>query len=240
MKKLTKKEDSQELWADLREWREYRKETERLFQKSKLEFDRRMKETDRRMKETDRRMKETDRRMKETDRQMKKTDRQMKKTDLRIDKLSRSLDKTNGNFNDKWGKFVENLVAGDLVNLLSEWGINVNRIQPRLVYPQSRHHRGGEFDLVAINGKELVIVEVKSSLEKKDVDFFVKKLKIFKEVPTEYRDRKIYGGVAYIKCIKKADEYADSEGLFVIKAPGGTSKISTITNHPEKFKPKIF
>ena len=176
---------------------------------------------------------------KETDQQQQETNRQLRHLEKVVEKTSRSIDKVNGNFVNKWGEFVENLVHGDLVDLLDGWDIRVGRIQPRQVYPPCDGRRGGEFDLVAINGDELVVVEVKSTLEKADVHRFIEKLKVFKAAPTEYRGKRIYGGVAYLSVVKKAGELAEDEGLFVIRAPGGKSQISTIANGPD-FKPKAF
>ena len=209
------------------------KETKKLMKELSKETDRKMQETALQIKELS---KETDRKMQETDRQMKETDIRI---DKRLDRLDKSIDKTNGNFNNKWGKFVENLVHGDLINLLQGWGITAFRVQPRLEYPAYQGFRAGEFDLVAINGEEVVVVEVKSTLEKADVHRFIEKLEIFKQIPTEYKGKKIYGAVAYLEVIKEASEYAQSQGLFVIKAPGGDSKVSTLTNARD-FKPKKF
>ena len=179
---------------------------------------------------------------KETDRQMKETDRQMKETDRKIEKLYQSLSKTNGRFNNRWGRFVEKLVEGGLVALLKNWNIRVTRIHTRLIYsfPGQPRIPRGEFDLVALNGEEIVVVEIKSSLEKKDVDRFIVKLREFREIFHEHREKSIYGGVAYLEPIKKAHDYAKEQGLFAIGALEGNSGISVITNDPKSFRPKSF
>ena len=154
--------------------------------------------------------------------------------------LGKKIDKVNGNLTNKWGKFIENLVYGDLLNLLVPWDIEVDRVQPRFVYTKFGENPGGEFDLVAVNSKELVVIEVKSTLEKSDIYRFIEKLQAFRKIPsTDYKDKIIYGGVAYLEVIKHADELAYEKGLFVIKAPGGECKISTITNK-KGFKPTKF
>ena len=65
----------------------------------------------------------------ETDRQMKETDRQIKETQVetnrQITKFTDSLDEAHGNFNNKWGQFLENLVNGGLIKLLNERNIEV-------------------------------------------------------------------------------------------------------------------
>ena len=163
-----------------------------------------------------------------------------KKIDKVNSDLGKRIDKVNGNLTNKWGKFVENLVYGDLLNLLAPWDIEVDRVQPRFVYTKFGENPGGEFDLVAVNSKELVVIEVKSTLNKSDINRFIEKLQAFsKTPPTEHKGKTIYGGVAYLEVVKHADELAYEKGLFVIKAPGGECKISTITNK-KGFKPTEF
>ncbi len=200
------------------------------------ETDQRMKETDRRMKETDRRMKETDRRMKETDRQMKETDRQMKETDRKINKIS-------GDFDRKWGRLVESLAAGNLVKLLNERNIDVEETGERTKGARNAKDKYGniyegrcEIDIVARNGEELVAVEVKTTLNAKDVDEFLYKLDNFTCFFPGQKDKKIYGAMAYLTVYQNADVYARKKGLFTIKAAGDSAYIT----NPKDFRPKIF
>ena len=158
--------------------------------------------------------------------------------------LTKNLNEANGNFNNKWGKFLESLVKGDLVKILGERNIKVDRVQPRLVTSDSTGKEVGEFDLVAINGNEIVAVEVKTTLTKEKVKKFINKLKMFKTYFPEYRDRVVYGGVAFLcepesKLAKGAAKYAEENGLFVILSPGGESNVTTMSNSKD-FKPKSF
>ena len=122
----------EEVWALL-------KESQKTSAKETQELRELQKETDRQMKETDRQLKES---KLEVDRQMKETDRQLKESKLKVDKEFKELkeffkeqgvrlDKANGNFNNKWGAFIEKLIAGDLVSLLKEQGIPVTDIDSR-------------------------------------------------------------------------------------------------------------
>ena len=171
----------------------------------------------------------------------KETDRQMKETDLKMqatDRLLKDLGKKTGNLGNRWGDFMESLVEGDLIRLLNERGIKVQRLaQIRDFKYKGKNY---EYDLIAINGDEVVVVEVKSSLYLKEVQYFMEeKLMIFKEVCNEYKNKVVYGAVAYLKVNQGAGKYAEKQGLFVIKAPGGESKVSTIIND-ENFKPVRF
>ncbi|MCY4644022.1 MAG: hypothetical protein OXB88_05335 [Bacteriovoracales bacterium] len=219
----TEKEMREDFWKGMKEIKEMQKDTAQRF-----------KETERRFQDTERRFQDTDRQFKEEAQESKKARRQL---DKEIRKLMRSIDDTNGRFNTKWGKFLENLVYGDLVNLLNERGIQVNRIHPRLRCLVN-HMIVAEYDLVAVNGDEVVVFEVKTTLGRKSVAAFIKKLETFKEHFPEHRDKKIYGGIAYMSD-KNGSGKAIEEGLFVVKAPGGPHKVSTLVN-PLAFRPKSF
>jgi hypothetical protein len=167
----------------------------------------------------------------ETDRilteKFQETDKQFKETDRKIRELDRL-------FTSQWGKLVESLVEGDLIKLLKEREIQVESIIPR-----RRGFKDGqnyEFDLIAINGKEMVIVEVKTTLRPDDIDDFHKKLWKAKTYMPEYHDKIIYGAVAFITADGSSDRMAQNKGFFVIKATGSSS---SIVNEPG-FMPKAF
>ena len=156
----------------------------------------------------------------ETDRQMKETDRRLKKAeDL---------------FTTQWGRLMESLVRGDLVALLNERGIEVERTLQRV---ESR--RGGrhfEVDLLAVNGREVVVVEVKTTLRSEGVTKFLAKLSEFLDWCAEYRGRRILGAVAYLDGAESVTKYAERSGLFVIRATGNSA---SILNEPG-FEPRAF
>ena len=100
---------------------------------------------------------------------------------------------------------------------------------------QNYGERRWEFDIVAINGAE-VVVEVKTTLRVPDVDRFVGRLNEFPELMPEYASRRIYGAVAYLKAYQESDVRAERLGLFVIRATGSSA---SITNR-EEFTPRTF
>jgi len=159
--------------------------------------------------------------------QNKETQKMFQETDKKINKLE-------GFFSSQWGRFVETLVSGDLINMLKERNINCNRIIARIkAYYKEREY---EFDVVAVNGDEVVVVEVKTTLNVEDVKEFSENLKVFKAIFKEYKENKVYGAVAYLQIDGDADKYAYRQGFLVIKATG---KSSVITND-KKFVPKAF
>ncbi len=157
----------------------------------------------------------------------KKTARQMEETDRR-------LKKAEGLFTSQWGKLMESLVEGDLVPLLKQRGIEVERTLQRMTGRRNGEHF--EIDIVAANGAEVVVVEVKTTLGSEDVTEFLDKLSQFVEWSPEYRERRIYGAVAYLKSDVSVTKYADRRGLFVIRATGSSA---SIVNELD-FEPRLF
>ena len=137
-------------------------------------------------------------------------------------------------FGDHWGKLMESLVKGDLLKLLQERGINVDDTAKE----REKSYKGKkyEFDIIAINGKEIVAVEVKTTLRLQDINRFEAKLKLFKEIFPIYKDLKVYGAVAYLKANEGSSKRAMRKGFFVIRATGSSASII----NSKTFKPKTF
>ncbi len=178
---------------------------------------------------------ETDRilteRFQETDRilteRFQETDKQFKETDKKIRELDRL-------FTTQWGKLVESLVEGDLIKLLQAKDIKVERTTQR----SKGNYQGEnyEYDIIAYNGNEIVIVEVKTTLRPQDVtDFHERLWKVKKYIP-DYKEKIVYGAVAFITADSASDRMAEKQGFFVIRATGNSS---AIINEPG-FKPKPF
>ena len=172
-----------------------------------------------------------------------------------IKKQGENLDKANGGFKDKWGSFVENLVKGTLVSLLKSKGIAVTRLIPNYEVNDENLQPIAEFDLIAANGEEMVVVEVKSTLTNDKVDAFVRKIEKFDKssFPTYQKGKKIYGAMAYMeiyertKRAKKRKQVAGEDsgkraarkGLLLIEAPGGDVKFAKVANS-DGFEPREF
>ena len=235
----------EQIWKILRAVSEEQKElsrkmqeTDRQIQETNREITERQKETDRQMKETNReiveRQKETDRQMKETDRRQKETDRLIQETAQQQKETDRQLKKTDARFNSQWGKLMESLVEGDLVALLQARGVTVERTLTNAQGTRNGHHY--EFDILAVNGEEVVVVEVKTTLRSEDVARFLEKLADYTTWAPEHKGKQILGAVAYLKADSSVAMYAERQGLYVIRATGSSA---AITNQ-EDFHPRVF
>jgi Holliday junction resolvase len=176
------------------------------------------------LKETDRILTE---KFQETDKKFQETEKLFKETDKKIRKLDQL-------FTSQWGKLVESLVEGDLIRLLNTKGIKVRRTSQRV----KGNHEGKnfEYDIIAYNGEEIVIVEVKTTLRPDDVNDFHEKIWKSKVYLPEYANKIVYGAIAFITADGSSDCMAEKQGFFVIRATGSSSSII----NQEDFKPKAF
>nr|VFK19873.1 MAG: Uncharacterised protein family UPF0102 [Candidatus Kentron sp. LPFa]VFK33929.1 MAG: Uncharacterised protein family UPF0102 [Candidatus Kentron sp. LPFa] len=198
------------------------------------ETDRKMQETDRIMQENALQRKETDRIMQENALQMKETDRKMQETDRQIQELRQEMKEAKDLFTTQWGRLIESLVEGRLIELLNQRGIPVYDTTHRV--KGNRDGRSYEFDIIAHDGEKVVIVEVKTTLRPDDVRKFVKKLGDAKVLMPRYRDNIIHGAMAWLQANAGADAMAINQRLFSIRAVGDSA---TIINEPD-FDPKAF
>ena len=124
----------------------------------------------------------------------------------------------------------ENLVKGSLAQRLKERGIKVEGVITNL------NKGSAEFDIIAVNGTEIVVVEVKATLDPADVDKFKKNIDRFKSLWPDFKEKTVYGAMAYlIKANRQAESLADKQGFFVISATG-----DVIIKNDKDFKPKVF
>ena len=174
---------------------------------------------------------EAERRQREIDQQIKETGEQMKQTDRRFDRRMNKLEEL---FTGQWGKLMESLVEGDLVALLQARGVTVQSTHPRVRGRRNGEHY--EFDILAGNGEEIVVVEVKTTLKVDDVKQFLVKLNKFTEYEPVYRGKQVYGAVAYLRTEQDSELYSERQGLFVIRATGSSASIINQTD----FVPRVF
>jgi hypothetical protein len=170
---------------------------------------------------------ETGKQFQETDKKFQETDKKFQETDKKIKELAAL-------FTTQWGKLIETLVEGDLIKLLKSREIQVERTLQRV--KGNYQGQNFEYDIIAVNGDEIVIVEVKTTLRPQDVTEFHEKLWKAKTYMHEYKDRVVYGSVAFLSCEGASDRMAEKLGFFVIKATGSSSSIV----NKDDFKPKAF
>lgn len=182
-------------------------------------------ETDGKFRETERQFQETERLLKE---QSRETDRKFQETDRKLNQLEKL-------FTSQWGKLMEALVEGDLVDLLNARGIPVTDTTTRL---RGKRPDGGnyEFDILGHNGDEMVVVEVKTTLRPDDVKDFLDKLDHLKVWIPRYGLNRVYGAMAWLTADAGAEAMVENRGLLSIRATGDSA---SILNAPD-FRPRAW
>ena len=85
------------------------------------------------------------------------------------------FDKVHGDLNNKWRRFLEDLVRRGLCDILKERGTEVYEINPRTIFCAKSKTTRAEYDLVAVGTKKIIVVEDKSTLTRAEVSAFLKK-----------------------------------------------------------------
>lgn len=109
------------------------------------------------------------------------------------------------------------------VRILRERGIDVNETSTRLKGQFNGEHY--EFDIIAIDDDEMVIVEVKTTLRVKHVRKFLYRLDQVKNWIPRYKEFKIHGAIAFLRAEEESDVFAENQHLWVIRATGDSASI---------------
>ena len=144
-----------------------------------------------------------------TDEQLSRTDEQLSKTIKKLDDIGRQL----GDLGLVQGEVAEDLFFRNVRYLFKE--------ERDLIFSDVKRNLkkkgSGEYDIVAVNGDAVLVIEVKNKLQNRMVDNFVeKKLPKFKKTFPEYRGRRLFGGMGALVVKDAVGRYAEKAGLYVL------------------------
>jgi hypothetical protein len=150
-----------------------------------------------------------------------KTEVQMAKTDAKIDKMQEtitSIGRQLGGIGDNQGAVAEEFFYNSLTDKPRLGGITFDRVLKNIGAGQPG--KQVEFDIVMHNGSAMAIVEVKYKVHPKSLDQVEKHMQRYRELFPEYKDYKLYGGVAGFSVPDEVIEQAHERGLFVLQRKG--------------------
>ena len=192
--------------------------------------DRRAAENEKRAAENEKRAAENEKRAAENEKRTAENDRlieELRESSKSVDRMLKRLGRQIGGEGNRWGKIIEDLVAGDLITIAREHlGVHIDYASTR-VRPEDR---SWEIDVQGINHDVVVVAEVKTTLVKKDIDQFLDKTLLpFTRQVAKHQHKKIYGIIAYVKIGRGKESeiinHAWSKGLLVVKAMDGTNHV---------------
>ena len=151
---------------------------------------------------------------KETDRSMKETDRRMKE-----------LQKTVGSLSNNQGSFAEEYFFNSFENgKRNFFGEKFDEISKNLT-----HFWQGlkdEYDIVLYNHTSVALIEVKYKAHKNDIPDVLKKAGTFRILFPNYKDFKIYLGLASLSFYPELEQECIEQGIAVIKQVGNSVVIN--------------
>jgi len=226
--------------AALAELAESQKETERQVQQTNRVVERlgeKIEALAQESRKTEEEIKALVQQSNKTEEEIRALTQESRKTKEEMRNLAAQLRRTDRDFNGKWGSLIEAFVEGVLVSLLQERNIAVTQLAETTgIIDTATRRRLAEFDMIAVNGEEVVVVEVKTTLNVRKVNEFIAKLIRFKGWFSQYKDKKVYGAIAFIKADASSEVYAQKNKLFAIRAVGEGAAILNESG----FEPRTF
>jgi len=134
---------------------------------------------------------------------------------IEIDKKFKELSEL---FTGQWGKLIEALLGPGCLSLFKKRGIKVTQTSANVT--SEKNGKQMEIDVLLVNDTELVVIEIKSTASVKYIDKLLLDLQEFKFYFPQYKNYKVYGGMAALRYYAESDKYATRKGLFVLKSTG--------------------
>jgi septal ring factor EnvC (AmiA/AmiB activator) len=187
------------------------------------------KKTDEQISRTDEQILDLKESQKKTDEQISRTDAQIQRTDAKLDRVGKQL----ADLGLVQGEVAEDLFYRNLRSVFRARKVRFEKVRRNV-----KKKGEGEYDIVAVDGGRVLVVEVKNKLEKRMVDEFVEeRLPRFKKLFPEYARLRVEGGIGALVVKDDVGRYAEKAGLYVLTQTdeGG----ATLLNR-EDFEPKAF
>ncbi len=163
-------------------------------------------------------------------------DKRLAKEALERQKSKEDFNKRLGELTGTWGRFVEELVKPNSVELFRERGIEVVATAQN-IKEKIDNKDYYQIDLLLHNDIYIIIVEVKSTLKVSDVKEHLERLEKIRQSPPKFFNLKgtiILGAVAGIVIEEDADKYAYRKGLYVLRQRGNLIEIANDDNFEAK------
>lgn len=131
------------------------------------------------------------------------------------DRFLKEIGQRMGSMASNQGDVAEEFFYNSLSDKPQLGGISFDRVLKNIGAGKPGHQV--EFDIVMHNGSAIAIVEVKYKVHPNSLDQIEKQMRRYRELFPEYKDYKLYGGVAGFSVPDDVVEQAHQRGLFVLK-----------------------
>ena len=180
--------------------------------KSSAEFDQRIRENNEQMRKS---REEFDRDLKksreEFNQRLREREEEARKSREEFDKSMAEISRNLGGIGNTQGEIAEDLFRRNAQAALNDYGIHIEQVHHNLRATGRR-----EYDIVAVNAEQAVVIEIKTKLKAKDVEKFLQtQLPQFKSAFPEFKDHAVYGGVGALVMSEEQEMELSAMGLFV-------------------------
>ena len=147
----------------------------------------------------------------EFDQRIRENNEQIRKSREEFNRSMAEVNRNLGGIGNTQGEIAEDLFRRNTKAALNDYGIPIDQVHHNLRTTGRR-----EYDIVAVNAKQAVVIEIKTKLKAKDVERFLQtQLPQFKSAFPEFRDYAVYGGMGALVISKEQELELCGLGLFV-------------------------
>jgi hypothetical protein len=166
----------------------------------------------------------------ETDKKIQEVNEQQKENALRFKETERII----GKLGNRFGELVEHLVGPNIKEKFNEMGFCFTKTGMGVDISDPKNLKDAiEVDILLENGDRVMVVEVKSKPNDKDVNDHLRRIEILRRHADRNHDSRRYqGAIAGAIMSEAVRRYILKKGLYVIEQTGDTVRI----NIPKGFK----
>lgn len=236
-----------------------RREADKGFQKIKEANEQglqKLKETNeqdlRKLKEANEQLKETNekdlRKLKEANEQLKeaneskwqkleeageKSMRELREAHQETEKALKAAQRIVGDLGNRFGDLAEQMLVPDLADKFESFGFVFGELGRNVKWKSREHNFSMEFDALLKNDEQAMVVEVKTKLDKADVDEQLVRMQNTRRYADLRGDRRqYYGAIAALTASDRMIEYALANGFFMILPSGEDVAITRPASGP--------
>ena len=200
-------------------FKEERAESDRLFKEQRAETEKLHQETAKLHQETAKLYQETAELHQETAELYQEIAKQQKENWDKYEKRMKRMEKDMGSWSNNQGSFAEEYFYNSFdEGKQNFFGEEFDDIEKNLK-PKSKKLKD-EYDIVLYNHSSVAIIEVKFKAHENDVAKTLKKAETFRILCPDYKDFKIYLGLASMSFFPELEKKCTEEGIAIIKQMG--------------------
>ncbi len=148
----------------------------------------------------------------------------------------KTLNKAIGNLSNTFGLLIEHIMTPDLPHKFEQFGFTFNRVTT-IKWAKGDGNIYTEIDGLVENGTQAIVVEVKTTLRRKDVDDHLQRMERVRIYADNHGDnRAFFGALAGAIIDQDTKKYALSNGFFVIEPSGEDVKVTKPDAAPKKWQ----